>query len=146
MIGVLTRPELQQMARKLETQAIRYFDCKPKNKPLMQVVFTFPGEVEPWWIGNMDRGQSIGWLREAAEDIEQTPEGQIVNPGGIDLQPLCEQFERVMGKRLCGRPGLVLLFSLAPDYNFCHWVTNVDNESAARYLREAALKISAQLN
>lgn len=146
MIGLLSRSEMKDMARKLETRATRYFDCKRSSKPSMQVVFTFPGYMDPQWIGNIDRGQSIGWLREAADDIEQTPMGHTIDPSGMDLQPLCEQFERVMGKRFGGRPGLVLLFTLPPDYNFCYWVTNVDNKSAARYLRDVALKISAQLN
>ncbi len=45
-----------------------------------------------------------------------------------------------------GRPGLVMAYTLPPDYDEVHWITNVPRKEGIVLMRDVATKMEAQQN
>ena len=45
-----------------------------------------------------------------------------------------------------GKPALAICFTLAPDYDECHWVTNVAREDGINLFLQTATKMTARTN
>ena len=45
-----------------------------------------------------------------------------------------------------GKPALIMAFTLPPDYQELHWITNVTRKQGIEIMRETANKMEAQQN
>lgn len=67
-----------------------------------------------------------------------------------DLTALAERveavFEEELGTEEGGRIALAIALTLPPNYDECHWVTNVDRAAGIRLFFETAEKMLAQVN
>ena len=64
---------------------------------------------------------------------------QVSNVG--DLRPLAKELEEVFKKRFRGKPAMAIAFTLPPDYEEVHWITNLSREDGITLFTETAQKM-----
>jgi hypothetical protein len=70
---------------------------------------------------------------------------QITSAVG-DLTTLAKDLEKVFEKYFKGRPGMAIAFTLPPDYDQCHWVTNLKRREGIKLFADTAIKMQGQAN
>ncbi len=63
-----------------------------------------------------------------------------------DLTDLAKELEAVFEKHFNGRPAMAIAFTLPPDYDEVHWVTNVSRDNGIFLFRETARKMIGEIN
>jgi hypothetical protein len=67
-----------------------------------------------------------------------------------DLTPFCEKvealFKQEFGTTEDERPGIVIAFSLSPDYMDVHYITNTSAQNAIKVLVSTAKQFMSKLN
>lgn len=63
-----------------------------------------------------------------------------------DLTNLAKELEQVFQKHFSGRPAIAIAFTLPPDYDEVHWVTNISRQDGITLFKETALKMAAKTN
>ncbi len=63
-----------------------------------------------------------------------------------DLTNLAKELEEVFKRHFPGKPAMAIAFTLAPDYDVTHWVTNVSRDNGIKLFRDTADKMIAQTN
>lgn len=62
-----------------------------------------------------------------------------------DLMDLAKELEQVFMRRFRGRPAMAIAFTLPPDYDEVHWVTNISRQDGIKLFEKTALKMVAQI-
>lgn len=63
-----------------------------------------------------------------------------------DLTALAKEIEQVFERHFGGKAALAIAFTLPPDYDDCHWVTNVNRADGVKLLAGTAKKMLSQTN
>lgn len=63
-----------------------------------------------------------------------------------DLTTFAKEVQKLFEKRFGGKPALAIAFTLPPDYQNCHWVTNVSRDDGILLFRHTATAMQAQTN
>lgn len=64
-----------------------------------------------------------------------------------DLTELAKDLESVFEKHFDGdRPAMAVAFTLPPDYDQAHWVTNVDRANGIKLFAMTAEKMQSRIN
>jgi predicted NBD/HSP70 family sugar kinase len=65
-----------------------------------------------------------------------------------DLQQMAKEVEEVMKRHLGKKQsiGMIISFTLPPDYKTVHWVSNLDRNQGAAVLQATAEKMIAKTN
>ena len=73
------------------------------------------------------------------------PGGEEANVRMIDTQPLAKEIQRIVSEffDLVDKPGMAVAFTLPPDYQDVHWITNVSREDGIKLFEETAAKMRA---
>jgi len=63
-----------------------------------------------------------------------------------DLTDLANELYKVFENHGFSAPAMAIAFTLPPDYEICHWVTNVSREDGIEIFRNTATKMVSQTN
>jgi hypothetical protein len=65
-----------------------------------------------------------------------------------DLTPTIEFIEEVLKLHFGTEEniGMSIAYTLPPDYDGCHWITNLSREDGIKLFKETAEKMQAQIN
>ena len=63
-----------------------------------------------------------------------------------DLTNFAKKVERLFQKEFGRKAALAIAFTLEPDFDDCHWVTNVSREDGVALFSETAKKMLVQTN
>ena len=70
--------------------------------------------------------------------------GKTSNAG--DLTPFCKEVEALVKRHFGKRAALAIAFTLSPDYDEVHWVTNVSRGDGIRLFAATAARMKAERN
>lgn len=60
---------------------------------------------------------------------------------------MIQEIEKVIEKHLNTKnPGVALCFTIAPEYNTCHWATNISRQKGIALFYDTAAKMQVQIN
>jgi len=64
-----------------------------------------------------------------------------------EIKSLGGDLEAVLSKRFPGeRPAFAIAFTLPPEYDVCHWATNVSREDGVKLFADTAKKMIIEMN
>ena len=68
--------------------------------------------------------------------------------GAKKLKEICKSVEEQLKKEfnLPDKPGVGICFTFPPDYDYCHYITNLPREGGIKLFTDTAAKMIAQTN